>query len=1397
MQWLFIILSIFTSVFMSVLSRASVGKTTGRLSESNAGVGDKKAEEHLSRSTEVLAAFHSTLLEISAPYELPALLQAILERAVQLLNANSGRLFLADHQKQELRCVTIYNSSGTEVGDILKFGEGAAGQVAESKTPLIINQYPSWTGNVRLYTRSLRITALVSVPMLWQGQVIGVINVAETENKRKFTQDDVELLTIFANQSAILMESGRLIQSERKQREAAETLREVTSALTSCLNREEVLRLILDQLARVVEYDSASVMLVTGNKFEIVASRGFSLQERKSLAVGSLKHLQEVIRTRRPLIIPDTRNDPRWIELPQKTTIRSWLGIPLVFQQQVIGILNLDKDQPGFYHEDDFGMALAFANQAAIAIENARMYETEQQRASLIETLLKISETVGSTLDFHQIFAEIVLAARNLLPVDRVVIFLWDEEGGRLYPTLPHPDSPIRVILSPQQYQQFSRLSFSIHEIPLVKQLKENNQPIVITSAARSELLPRKWMRYFSVGSMLAVPFNIQGQFLGALYMDSISDHRRFSTAEIDLAVALARQTALAIERARLFEAAQTRARGAETLRLATAAVTASLCQEEAIEKILEQLAHVVPYDSASIQLLQEGYLEIVGGRGWKDLKAILGMRFPIPGDNPNTQVILKRKSKIVNDTSNCYKTFQDENHKQIRSWLGVPLVVQERVIGMLAIDSFTEGYFTKDHVRFASTFADQVAIAIENARLYDEVEQRANELSYLYMAAQDLGASLEPRVVLEKMVRIITEAIDGTSGYIREIGEREDSPQAVLASYYTPMASQSEREMAGRKAISLNQYPEAVNALQKGEAISFNPGTAGLSDKDRIALENNGIKACLVVPLTFQGKFLGEVEVWETNRAREFSAREKNMVQALAQHAAGTIENARLYTNERQRARELDALRATIADITSELELPNLLRDILERAVTLMNATGGDLGIYNESDQNLLIVTSFNLGKDYTGTCQELGEGLMGQAALQRESLILQDYQNWEGRSPQYHEGLWKAAIAVPLEMGGKLLGTVGVVDADPNRQFTVSDQHLLTLFAQQAAIAIHNARLYLTTKEAADRRAILHRASQEIVAASLDEQSIYKAIHNAASLLMPSEAFVISLLDDSNQVIKAVYLMDRSGSTPPFSLPIKAGLSGHVISTGQSIYIEDLENYDEVESIRFGDSEDVRSILAVPMILRGKVIGMISTQNYQARAYTSEDMYLLEMLAAHAAIAIDNTHLFQEVQMLATTDSLTGVNNRRKLYELAEREYSRALRYGHPLAAIMVDIDKFKKVNDTYGHNVGDQVLITFIQRIREKIRDIDILGRYGGDEFVIMLPETDLNSACQVAERLRAAISDTPFETDSEPVTLTVSLGVSVSEGTSSLDVLIDRADVAVYIAKEAGRNRVGVA
>jgi diguanylate cyclase (GGDEF)-like protein len=207
------------------------------------------------------------------------------------------------------------------------------------------------------------------------------------------------------------------------------------------------------------------------------------------------------------------------------------------------------------------------------------------------------------------------------------------------------------------------------------------------------------------------------------------------------------------------------------------------------------------------------------------------------------------------------------------------------------------------------------------------------------------------------------------------------------------------------------------------------------------------------------------------------------------------------------------------------------------------------------------------------------------------------------------------------------------------------------------------------------------------------------------------------------------------------------------------------------------------------------GKIFGMISAQSYQPHAYTKEDQEFLELLAAHAATALENTRLFAEVQKLATIDPLTGINNRRELFIQGRQEFERAQRYHRPLSAIMLDLDHFKKVNDTHGHSIGDQVLTCVAKRCAHSLREVDILGRYGGEEFAILLPESGLEAGVQAANRLRDIIRSTPCPTDAGPIPITISLGVAtIDSKCRDLESLLDRADQALYEAKQSGRDRV---
>jgi diguanylate cyclase (GGDEF)-like protein/PAS domain S-box-containing protein len=173
------------------------------------------------------------------------------------------------------------------------------------------------------------------------------------------------------------------------------------------------------------------------------------------------------------------------------------------------------------------------------------------------------------------------------------------------------------------------------------------------------------------------------------------------------------------------------------------------------------------------------------------------------------------------------------------------------------------------------------------------------------------------------------------------------------------------------------------------------------------------------------------------------------------------------------------------------------------------------------------------------------------------------------------------------------------------------------------------------------------------------------------------------------------------------------------------------------------------------------------------------------------------ERKRLEDDLRKLATTDGLTGVTNRRLFLELAQTEQDRAIRYNHPLTIALMDIDHFKHVNDTYKHSSGDQVLLAFVKICQKNIRNIDVFARFGGDEFVLLLPETDQEHACEVVERLRVAMMAAPIELDGKLVSVTASWGItSLTNEHESLDTLLSRADHALYRAKETGRDRVVV-
>jgi diguanylate cyclase (GGDEF)-like protein/PAS domain S-box-containing protein len=324
----------------------------------------------------------------------------------------------------------------------------------------------------------------------------------------------------------------------------------------------------------------------------------------------------------------------------------------------------------------------------------------------------------------------------------------------------------------------------------------------------------------------------------------------------------------------------------------------------------------------------------------------------------------------------------------------------------------------------------------------------------------------------------------------------------------------------------------------------------------------------------------------------------------------------------------------------------------------------------------------------------------------------------------------------------------------------------------------------------------ALFHTAQSLIATKNVEE--VLQEVVDATVMALPADRVMLVTLDqDQRSVHHCVKGGPGAGALMPITFDeLWEGLMGWALREREPV-LSPKHAPDPRESVAARQQRDhsgCGAVMVAPLHYRGRLLGMLTAiERPDAPDFHTDDLDLLTAMANQAAVAIANAELFHEVNRIAITDELTDLYNRRGFVTMGEREVERSQRTQQPLTAIMVDVDHFKQVNDTYGHTAGDEVLRAIAKRCARNVRAVDILGRYGGEEFAILLPDTDLASAQQIAERLRECIATTPISTTSGPISITVSAGIALlKRGAGDLPALLHAADTALYAAKRAGRN-----
>lgn len=302
-----------------------------------------------------------------------------------------------------------------------------------------------------------------------------------------------------------------------------------------------------------------------------------------------------------------------------------------------------------------------------------------------------------------------------------------------------------------------------------------------------------------------------------------------------------------------------------------------------------------------------------------------------------------------------------------------------------------------------------------------------------------------------------------------------------------------------------------------------------------------------------------------------------------------------------------------------------------------------------------------------------------------------------------------------------------------------------------------------------------------------TIEVQQLYDVITNVLKKHLKLENFSLMIWDERRQIleVKGAFGFDRLASVQQTTFSGGEGIAGQVMQTGQAVYVSDAE-----QEPRFAkrDVAITGSVFSAPLRFKEKSMGVVNFGRDQTEGFSTHDVKMLTLVANQIALGLANAKLYTQTRELSVTDELTGVYNRRHFGQVLQLEWKRAVRFKRELSLLMLDVDYFKRYNDSFGHLKGDEILRGLGKLLNQNLREVDTVARFGGEEFIVLLPDTDKRGGLAVAEKLRHLIQETMDG-------ITVSIGVaSFPDDVTEIDDLIDHADIALYEAKDHGRNRV---
>jgi GAF domain-containing protein/two-component sensor histidine kinase len=1264
------------------------------------------------------------------------ILSAIIDGARKLAPFAAALITLHDPHEQVLRTMTAPGLAADDRRPGYSFADGLTGWVARHRRVLLLRTMqqapvrPLLTG----VADGSPVRSYLGLPLLIGDQLVGTLELFSTA-EAGFSAVDERALAIVASQaSQAISNTLRYEQADdhlRSRLQQLKALQRISRELTATLYLHNILGFTLNEALRATratygyialrgytaqhegyEIDQEEALGVTPSPqifitlreveedgpVRIVAAAGYAEAEQHRLLNHDIGEgatsAERVMLSGEPLVIDELNHDDR--PLSAGAPVASVLVVPIYYEAQIIGVVNLHSATPHIFDRDALDFSRAVADQIALAIgneerffEQRRQRDLLQQRAGTLSEVLRIGQELRADRSLSDVLEQIAFSVIETARFRAVAFYLVNDE-------LQLAEFAAAAGLPLDEIERRRETTFSTMRIDdLLHRQFRIGRCFFVPGATMREIAPgldliagereivQNEAEWQPDDALLVPLYSTRARLIGIMITDEPFDRQRPTRRAVEPIEVFADQAAIAIENANLFNEARSQTEQMTALYRVSAAANVSLDLDELLERFYEAIVaymgvpsffYVASYNQQRGQIRFELFRNDHGIHTARHKTSI--PKSGLTGWVIDNSAIFHSPDLQADAVAGALPVESLVMNEPVRTWLGIPLLIQNTVIGVLSVQSLRVGAFSERDIRFLSTLANQLAIALQNAQLFTERERRISELDVINRIGHITSSTLNLEQMLGQVYDCLADflSVDAFFAFVYH-SDRNEIVNALLVD-------------EGRRSYEVRHTPPAEGGLvywlvNNRQALLFGDLNAEAEqygiDLSSFGNEERATAACLAVPLLVgEGEVVGVLSV-QSYTPNLYSDRELAFLTTVASQVALGVQNARLFGDRERQIVELDAL-GRIGRVTgSTLELRPMveglnmvLREVLDAdgvSLTLLDRERAMLHLLNtyrnrmvlDREQPVAEIAEQTLAYGIMRSNRPLRVGTIDDrmaAALDLSGLL-------EG-----HGAPGGSYLGIPVfSYDGTPIGALAVISRRTDA-FHPRDEAFMVNIGAQVSLGIQNARLFAEAQGSAtafERKvgelSTILRAAQ-VLSSSLRPSEVLDSLIEAVrnQLLVNSVALWTITGDDMLRPAAMLGIPTEVSST--LRVPVGRGLTGRVAASGRPLVVYDVEDDGGSLYPTFNRQHNYTSFMGVPVIYQGHTIGVLSVMTTRERQFSEDEVTLLAGLADQAAIALENARLFAErekrINELTTLNNISrAVNATLELEELLDALY------------------------------------------------------------------------------------------------------------------------------------------